>query len=108
MVEAASSTPPMTSGDDYRKAELDFLERSVAAEQGSVVVLHGRRGVGKARLAEELARHASAQPRTAVFEGHNPQAGARSFHPFAEIAHQAMVWAETAGATESLIDPLYP
>src|SRR6185295_18864966 len=109
MVEAASSLLPIaqSGSDDIRSRELAFLKDTFAAERGSVVVISGRRGVGKARLIEELIRHASALPSTAVFEGKTPHAGGRSFHPFAEIARQAMAYAESAGATEQLIDPVY-
>src|SRR5262245_52425739 len=109
MVEAASSFLPTTpaESEDIRARELTFLKNVFSAEHGSVVVLSGRRGVGKARLIEDLVRHASAQPGTAVFEGKTPQAGGRSYHPFAEIARQAMVYAQGAGAAESLIDPIY-
>jgi transcriptional regulator with GAF, ATPase, and Fis domain len=108
MVEVASPAPRTTpEADDIRAAELAFLKERFSAEHGSVVVIHGRRGVGKARLSEELVKHASHQPKTAVLEGRTPQAAGGSFHPFAEIAHQAMAWAETAGATEAVIDPVY-
>jgi transcriptional regulator with GAF, ATPase, and Fis domain len=108
MVEVASPASFTTSdGDDIRAAELSFLKQRFAAEHGAVVVIHGRRGVGKARLCEELIKHTTHQPRTAVLEGRTPQAGGQSFHPFAEIAHQAMAWAESEGVTEAVIDPVY-
>ena len=90
-----------------RTSELTRLSEWFDAEQGSVVVLHGRRGVGKARLAEELAREVSAKPGSVVFEARVPELGGRCFHPFAEIAHRAMVWAEQAGLPSSVVDDVY-
>ncbi|MCK6551715.1 tetratricopeptide repeat protein, partial [Myxococcota bacterium] len=107
MVEAARASLPTSNRDDFRARELGFLEQCFLADHGSVVVLHGRRGVGKGRLADELVRRIAAQPKTACFEGHNPVAGAKSYHPFAEIAQQAMAWADAAGLGDALIDPVY-
>ncbi len=101
---AASETRPQAR---LRSEELDLLKRWLEAPHGSVVLLKGRRGVGKDRLAEEVIRHAHALPKTIVLEGRTPTAGGRSFHPFAEIAHQIMQWAEQNGLTDELVDPLY-
>src|SRR6266478_3230274 len=80
MVEVASPAPFTTSdgSEDIRAAELNFLKERFSAEHGSVVVIHGRRGVGKARLADELIKHATHQPKSAVLEGRTPQAGGGS------------------------------
>jgi transcriptional regulator with GAF, ATPase, and Fis domain len=108
MVEAARSVSTATpESEDIRSRELQFLKAQHAAEHGSVVVIHGRRGVGKVRLIEDLIKHVAQEPRQAVFEGRTHEAGAKSFHPFAEIAHQAMAWAEAKGLTEQVVDPVY-
>lgn len=88
---------------DEQRALLSWLE----AEHGSVVVIHGPRGVGKARLADYLKQEAAQRGDVAVLEARCPAAGGRSFHPFSELARQAMVWAEQRGLTESLVDPVY-
>jgi transcriptional regulator with GAF, ATPase, and Fis domain/energy-coupling factor transporter ATP-binding protein EcfA2 len=93
--------------NESRTPELDRLAGWFEAEPGSVVVLHGRRGVGKARLAEALVRLVGARPGAVVFEARVPELGGRCFHPFAEIAHRAMMWAEQAGLPESVIDAVY-
>ncbi len=97
--------PSNPEGED-RSTELQQLTTWFEADQGSVVLVQGRRGVGKDRLAEELTQHATQQSGVAIFESRTPAAGGRSFHPFAEIAHQALAWAEQAGADE-LIDTIY-
>ncbi|MEM7676413.1 MAG: AAA family ATPase, partial [Myxococcota bacterium] len=90
-----------------RLKEAEHLRAWLESPHGSVVLIKGRRGVGKHQLAEELVRHAHQLSKTVVLEGRTPLAGGRSFHPYAEIAHQAMRWAELNGLTESLIEPLY-
>ncbi|MEL6185068.1 MAG: AAA family ATPase, partial [Myxococcota bacterium] len=80
----------------------------LVADHGSVVVVHGPRGVGKARLAVALKTEATRRGDAAVLEARCPSAGARSFHPFSDLARQAMVWAEERGLTETLVDPIYP
>src|SRR5688572_22626624 len=104
MIDVAAPAPAQ---DNPRASELQSLIDRFSADQGSVVVIHGRRGVGKARLADDLVRHASAQNGTVVFEGRTLSAAGKSFHPFAEIAHQAFVWAEQNGLTNKILDPLY-
>ena len=105
MDSVAHSEPLAQRG--LRAAELAQLIDWLEAPHGSVALIQGRRGVGKDRLAEDLIRHAHTLPKTVVLEGRTPHAGGRSFHPYAEIAHQVMVWAEQHGLTERLIDPLY-
>ncbi|MEQ8280784.1 MAG: sigma 54-interacting transcriptional regulator [Deltaproteobacteria bacterium] len=111
MVDVASPSAPTpletTDAPRVRSQELDTLVDWYGADRGSVVLVHGRRGVGKVRLAEDLIKHAAQQPQSVILEGRTPSAGGRSFHPFAEIAKQAMTWAEQAGETDALIDPIY-
>ena len=102
---AAQPSHAMERGPRFE--ELENIKAWLAAPHGSVVLIRGRRGVGKDRLAEEVIRHAHAQAKTVILEGRTPTAGGRSFHPFAEIAHQVMQWAEQNGITDDLIDPLY-
>ncbi len=90
-----------------RNVELTRLREWFEAEQGSVVLLHGRRGVGKVRLVDELVADVTARSGTVVLEARVPELGGRCFHPFAEIAHRAMMWAEQAGLAEAVIDPVY-
>ncbi len=104
MVDVAA---PAQATDNPRAAELERLIALLNADQGSVVVLHGRRGVGKERLADDLVRHASAQAASVVFEGRTLSAAGKSFHPFAEVAHQAILWAEQNNLTAQILDPLY-
>jgi transcriptional regulator with GAF, ATPase, and Fis domain/predicted ATPase len=101
----AAASAPRTEGP--RTAELDRLTAWYEAEPGSVVVVHGRRGVGKARLAADFVREVAARPGAVVFEARVPELGGRCFHPFAEIAHRAMMWAEQAGLPESVVDAVY-
>jgi transcriptional regulator with GAF, ATPase, and Fis domain/tetratricopeptide (TPR) repeat protein/energy-coupling factor transporter ATP-binding protein EcfA2 len=86
--------------------ELTRLRAWLTADTGSVVLVHGRRGVGKDRLAEALVEEAANQNGTVVLSGRTPSAGGRSFHPYAEIVHQALAWAEQNRATASLVDPI--
>ena len=108
MVDATSFAQRSEPQRDLRARELTQLTEWLQADAGSVVLLAGPRGVGKDRLAEDLARFAGSLPQTAIFEGRTPAAGGRSFHPYAEIVHQALAWAEQAGLAAQLIDPLYP
>ncbi|MCA9550804.1 MAG: tetratricopeptide repeat protein, partial [Myxococcales bacterium] len=94
-------------GPDLRHEDLDRLLIALEAPHGRPVVIHGRRGVGKQRLARDLVRRAGEKAHVVVLEGHTPEAGGRSFHPFAEVAHQAMAWAGQAGLTDQLVDPVY-
>jgi sigma-54 specific flagellar transcriptional regulator A len=90
-----------------RSSELDRLTQAFDADHGSVVLVHGRGGVGKNRLVDALIRAVSARRQVAIFETRVPEAGGRSFHPFAEIAHQALLWAEQGGLTEAVVDPVF-
>lgn len=94
------------AGGSPRSRELSQLLDWFQSDPGSVVLLRGRRGVGKSRLVEELLRETSNR-QAAVFDARVPDAGGRSFHPFAEIAHQALMWAEQTGLTEDAVDPVY-
>ena len=107
MVNAVNQTEGSRE-PELRRQELDRLKVWFEADHGSVVLVRGRRGVGKDRLAEEVIRHAHGLPKTVVLEGRTPTAGGRSFHPFAEIAHQVMQWAEQHGVTDDLVEPVYP
>src|SRR5688572_18454663 len=100
MVEVAA---PAQAHDNPRATELQSLIDRTSADQGSVVVIRGRRGVGKARLADDLVRHVSAQSGSIVFEGRTLSAAGKSFHPFAEIAHQAILWAEQNNVTSKIL-----
>jgi transcriptional regulator with AAA-type ATPase domain/tetratricopeptide (TPR) repeat protein len=94
-------------GADLRSEDLERLLTALDAPHGRPVVLHGRRGVGKQRLVRELVRRGAERAQVVVLEGHTPEAGGRSFHPFAEVAHQAMACAGQAGLTEQVVDPVY-
>ena len=107
MVNAAEETE-RSREPELRAHELERLTGWFEAQRGSVVLVRGPRGVGKDRLAEEVIRHAHSLPKTVVLEGRTPTAGGRSFHPFAEIAHQVMQWAEQHGLTDELVEPVYP
>lgn len=93
--------------DAPRSKEQTQLQQWLDADTGRAVLAHGRRGVGKQRLAEQLLRHARTLPQVVVLEGRAPEAGGRSFHPYAEIVHQAMAWAEQTGLTDTLDDDIY-
>ncbi len=93
---------------DFRAHEQAVLLDALDAARGSVLLVHGPRGVGKARLAAHLEREAAARADVAVVSARCPPAGAQSFHPFAEIARQLMAWADRRGLTETLVDPLVP
>ncbi len=90
-----------------RSQEQTQLQEWLNADTGRAVLAHGRRGVGKQRLAEQLLRHGRTQPHVVVLEGRAPEAGGRSFHPYAEIVHQAMAWAEQTGLIDTLDDDIY-
>jgi len=112
MEERTMGEPTVAEGskrdaERARSTELTRLTTWFEAEQGSVVVVHGRRGVGKGRLAEDLVREARNRSGTVVFEARVPELGGRCFHPFAEIAHRAMIWAEQAGLPEAVVDDVY-
>lgn len=94
--------------DDFRAEEQSALAQWLSADGGSAVVLHGPRGVGKARLAEFVKQEAGSKGEAAILEARCPAAGARSFHPYADIARQAMMWAEQRGLGDTLVDPIYP
>ncbi len=111
MVEAVRPPNPVigsTSSDTYvRSKELTELRELYASAEGGVVLIHGPRGVGKAHLVGEVVRHARAQAQSLVLEGQARGAGANSFDAFAQIVRAAMTWAESAGALETLIDPIF-
>jgi predicted ATPase len=71
-----------------REAELEILKQSleeVLAGAGLFILLAGERGIGKSRLAEELARHATSRG-FRVFRGRCYETkGAPSYAPFVEI-----------------------
>ena len=63
MVDALSpSLPAAENQPAARSSELETLSEWLGADRGSVAMVHGRRGVGKVRLAEDLIKHAAAQP----------------------------------------------
>lgn len=103
MLEAPGEPVDKDIRHEERKVLIDWLD----ADHGSVVLIHGPRGVGKARLAEHLEQAAAQRPDVAALVARCPQAGARSFHPFAELARQAIMWAEQRGRSEQLVDPVY-
>lgn len=110
MVDAAKRTGEsegIVSEDGPRAEQLRQLQRWLADDHGRAIVAHGRRGVGKQRLAGDLVRHARSLPQVVILEGRAPDAGGRSFHPYAEIAHQAMAWVEQAGLTAPWLDEVY-
>ncbi|MFO0724100.1 MAG: sigma 54-interacting transcriptional regulator [Myxococcota bacterium] len=110
MVEAVFPEPrndrPEERETPLRARERDHLIQRLDADHGGSVVLRGPRGVGKESLAADLVRHAKQLAKTVVFQGKALQAGGRSFHPFAEVVRQATTWAEQAGLSEALVDPL--
>ncbi|MEM1023984.1 MAG: sigma 54-interacting transcriptional regulator [Myxococcota bacterium] len=90
-----------------RSKELEALTQWFDGPTGTVALIRGRGGVGKSHLVDGLLRTVTQRPQVAVFEARVPDAGGRSFHPFAEIAHQALLWAEQSGLTEQVVDPVY-
>ena len=90
-----------------RSKELEALVKWFDGATGSVAMIRGRGGVGKSHLVDELLRLVTQRPQVAVFESRVPDAGGKSFHPFAEIAHQALLWAEQSSLTEEVVDPVY-
>jgi transcriptional regulator with GAF, ATPase, and Fis domain len=92
--------------ESIRATELEALTSRFQAAHGSVALIHGRRGVGKAALVDELIR-AVADAKPLILVGRTPSVGGKSFHPFAEIAQDLMRWAEENHATDRLLDPLY-
>lgn len=98
---------PMTPPEELRGDELQQLRTWLEAPHGTVAVVHGPRGVGKERVAGNLVQIASQRSDVAVLEARCPPAGARSFHPFAELARQGMAWAEQRGLSDAIVDPLY-
>ena len=105
MSVAASS--PLTESYETWSRELAELQRHLDAPHGTVVLLRGPRGVGKDRLAEAAIRYAHSLPKTLVLDGRAQNVGGRSFHPFAEMAHQVMHWAAQHGRSEVLVEPEY-
>lgn len=106
MVEAVFPPERESFETDRSAPHLLRLKARFDGAQGGVVLLRGPRGVGKEQLASELVRYAKQAGHTAIFEGHTPAAGGASFHPFAELARQAMTWAEQNGASEAIVDPI--
>ena len=101
-----SPVPTEPSVVSPRARELDTLKGWLEDDHGTAVLVRGRCGVGKDRLADELIRHAHALPKTIVLDARVPTAGGRSFHPYGDIAHQAILWAEQHGLTEEIVEPL--
>ena len=110
MVEAAvppNPTARSASGEYVRAAELSALQAKYESDEGGAVLVHGPRGVGKGHLIGELIRHAELQGHSLVLQGRALGAGASSFHAFAQIVRRALTWAESVGAAEALVDPVF-
>ncbi len=101
------ATLPRPQPEEFRVEELTQLLTWFEAPQGSTVLLQGRRGVGKERLVEALVQKAALLPRALILDVATPLAGGRSFHPFAELAHQALACAEQLPAGRAVIDAVY-
>ena len=108
-VEVATPTtapsPPAGEGElvgrDEQLALLDRTLAGVAAGRGQLVLVAGEPGIGKTRLAEEVARHAAVRGvRVAwgrCFEGE----GAPAFWPWVQVARQLL--AEVAPAQLGMV-----
>ena len=90
-----------------RRAELAAMQRRLelsAAGQGGLVLLAGEPGIGKTRLAEELARDADGRGH-AVAWGHCYEGeGAPSFWPWAQVL-RALVAADESGRIRAALGP---
>lgn len=110
MVEAlmppSDADGTVVNASRVRREELETLERHLLAEQGSVVLLHGPRGVGKDELVSEFVRHAEGRERSVVLQGRTQSVGGGSYQPFAEIIRQVMQWSEQLGLAEEVVDPV--
>jgi len=72
-------------GRERERAELEFTLEEALGGKGAVVLLAGEPGVGKSRIAAELAAEASRR-RMRAFTGQCPEvAGGTPYAPFAEI-----------------------
>ncbi len=91
-------------GREAERAELRRLLDHAREGRGALVLLGGEPGVGKTRLAEELAGDATAR-NMQVFVGHSYEtAGAPPYIPFVEILEQALTRAGTPGAFRQALD----
>jgi transcriptional regulator with GAF, ATPase, and Fis domain len=106
MVEALSTNLGPDAPDALRAKERAHLLALLEREHGTTVLLRGPRGIGKEQLADAIVEAVKARPRALTLEGRVPSAGGRSFHSFAEIVRAAMGWAEHAGVSSTLVDPL--
>jgi tetratricopeptide (TPR) repeat protein len=77
-------------GRESERAELRQMLDRAAAGSGNLVLISGEAGVGKSRLAEEVA--AGARPRFRVIVGHCYESGrAQPYMPWVELIETAMV-----------------
>ncbi len=105
---ATAPTPPAGEGElvgrDEQLALLDRTLAGVAASRGRLVLVAGEPGIGKTRLAEEVAWRAAAQG-TRVVWGHCYEGeGAPAFWPWVQVARQLL--AEVApGKLDAVLGP---
>jgi len=79
------------------------LHEELAREDGGVVVLEGKRGVGKAALLAQLRRELSAKGRLVLF-GRAEQTATSPYACLSEPAAQALAFLETRGLADTFLD----
>jgi DNA-binding SARP family transcriptional activator len=95
-VPSPASTPPLPAGDgelvgrDGQLAALDAALTGAAAGRGRVVLVAGEPGIGKTRLAEEVARRATSQGIQVVWGRCYEGEGAPALWPWVQIGRELL------------------
>ncbi|MGH9263746.1 MAG: BTAD domain-containing putative transcriptional regulator [Acidimicrobiales bacterium] len=103
--------PPAPHGIVGRADQLEVLHAALAdarAGHGGVVLVSGEAGIGKTRLAEELAAGAEAQGATVAWGRAYETEGAPPFWPWTQVIRTVMEGSWPAGTGGEELAPLMP